>query len=104
MCGTLAPIRRHGRIAMIVGEGRIRISAETLNDEMCFSRITTPLAGNMESCGAIVVLHVNTGSDARVLQQACNGSNFSFPLLIHQGGATAVVRQGGVRPTVQQDI
>ena len=61
-------------------------------------------AGQMECCIAVTILHVDSGSDARVLQQACNGSNFSFPLLIHQGGATAVVRQGGVRPTVQQDI
>jgi len=90
MCGTPAPIRCHRRIATIVVEGRVRISAEeTLNDEkMSFSsRVTTPLAGNMESCGAIVVWHVNTRSDARVLQQACNGQSFTLPLLIHQGGA-----------------
>jgi len=68
--GMMLSKLRQGRISVSIGEGRVATSLEEeVDDGFCLVLV---FGGAMKCCHALIILHVDSGSNAQVLQQACH--------------------------------
>ena len=106
MVGRMALSKQsHGRPPFVIGEDRVGDSLEEDVDvEGCYVGFPEH-AGVMKSGAASVTLHVDSGADARVLQQACD-SIVSYckglPHMHYKRGPAEVVHPIRIRATIQQ--